>query len=261
MIPRIIHFCWLSGEPYPPLIQRCLDSWHQVLTDYEFRLWDTKRFNINGTRWTREAFKAGMYAFAADYIRLYALYTEGGIYLDCDVLMYKPFDDLLQLPYFLGEDRVHYFEPAIIGAEAGTPWIADILSHYTNRTFQLSKGVYDLTELPKVFIDRLSPKWKFQIVTNYKDTTPQDPEVIRVFSYHFFNSRNFVQPVRYRQSYCSHCFAGSWLREKEHSSYKLFLPKWLLNMLHWLFYHLYNHYSISHHQVPYIGGGKNSFFS
>ena len=30
---------------------------------------------------------AKKYAFAADYVRLYALYTEGGIYLDTDVLV------------------------------------------------------------------------------------------------------------------------------------------------------------------------------
>lgn len=33
----------------------------------------------------KTSFRKKKYAFAADYIRLYALATEGGIYLDSDV--------------------------------------------------------------------------------------------------------------------------------------------------------------------------------
>ena len=47
MIPKIIHYCWLSGDPFPESIQRCIDSWKRVLPDYEIVLWDTKRFNIS----------------------------------------------------------------------------------------------------------------------------------------------------------------------------------------------------------------------
>ena len=75
MIPKIIHLCWLSGDPYPEEIQKCLDTWKEHLPDYEVWLWDTKRFDISSATWTRQAFEAKKYAFAADYIRLYALYT------------------------------------------------------------------------------------------------------------------------------------------------------------------------------------------
>lgn len=47
MIPKIIHFCWMSGDPYPPQIQRCINSWKKVLPEYEIWLWDVKRFDIN----------------------------------------------------------------------------------------------------------------------------------------------------------------------------------------------------------------------
>ena len=43
-IPKIIHLCWLSGDPYPPTIARCIDSWNQVMPDYEIMLWDKLRF-------------------------------------------------------------------------------------------------------------------------------------------------------------------------------------------------------------------------
>ena len=75
MIPKIIHFCWMSGDPYPADIQKCIDSWKRLLPDYEIRLWNAKNFDINKSVWVKEAFEAKKYAFCADYIRLYALYN------------------------------------------------------------------------------------------------------------------------------------------------------------------------------------------
>lgn len=99
MIPKIIHLCWLSGDPYPPKIQKCLESWKKFLPEYEVMLWDGNRFDLNSSSWVAQAF-AKKYAFAADYIRMYALYHYGGIYLDSDVEVLKSFDELLTLPLF-----------------------------------------------------------------------------------------------------------------------------------------------------------------
>ena len=51
----------------------------QLLTDYEFKLWNFSCFDIESSLWVKTAFYAGKYAFAADYIRAYALYNYGGI--------------------------------------------------------------------------------------------------------------------------------------------------------------------------------------
>lgn len=85
MIPKVIHFCWLSCDKYPSKIRYCINSWKEKLPDYEIRLWDLSRFDIDSSVWCKEAFEMKKYAFAADYIRCYALYKEGGIYLDSDV--------------------------------------------------------------------------------------------------------------------------------------------------------------------------------
>lgn len=85
MIPKIIHYCWLSNDPIPADMQRYIESWKKFLPDYEFMLWNFSRFDINSSDWVKEAFKNKKYAFAADYIRLYALYNYGGIYMDMDV--------------------------------------------------------------------------------------------------------------------------------------------------------------------------------
>ena len=114
MIPKIIHLCWLSGDPYPRKIQDCLDSWKKHLPSYEIILWDTKRFNIHEVPWVEQAFNTKKYAFAADYIRLYALYHHGGIYLDSDVEILKSLDNFLELPYFVGAETSGTIEAAIL---------------------------------------------------------------------------------------------------------------------------------------------------
>src|SRR5690606_40794226 len=101
MIPKKIHFCWLSGDEYPDLIKKCVNTWKEKLPDYEFILWDTNRFDLDSNIWVKQAFETKKYAFAADYIRLYAVYNYGGIYLDTDVEVIKSFEDLLDLPYFI----------------------------------------------------------------------------------------------------------------------------------------------------------------
>lgn len=37
MIPKVIHFCWLSNEPYPDLIKKCIESWKEKLPDYAIK--------------------------------------------------------------------------------------------------------------------------------------------------------------------------------------------------------------------------------
>ena len=121
MIPKIIHLCWMSGDPFPSDIQKCIDSWKRILPDYEIWLWDTKRFDLSTSVWVTEAYDKKKYAFCADYIRMYALFNYGGVYLDSDVEVLRSFNDLLTLPYFIGYESKQYFEAAVIGAEKGNP--------------------------------------------------------------------------------------------------------------------------------------------
>ena len=256
MIPKIIHICWLSGDEYPEDIKRCLDSWKEHLSDYEVMLWDTKRFDINQLQWTREAFQAKKYAFAADYIRMYALYNYGGIYLDSDVKVYKSFDDLLGLPYFIGEDNVHCFEPAIIGAEKGCGFIRDIMRRYENRPF-IKNGSYDMRGLPLVCHDMLASRYQFRLLrdkTDFKDAKG----VINIFPYDYFNSCDFCGACHYPNSYCSHNYAASWLKGQRDwkKELKQRLPRTILNCYYAWRYLLIDRKGLAAVQIPYSEGKK-----
>ena len=252
MIPKIIHICWLSGDEYPESIKKCLDSWHQFLPDYEIWLWDTNRFDINHVPWVKQAFEAKKYAFAADYIRLYALYHFGGIYLDSDVVVYKSFDDLLELPYFIGEDYVHCFEPAIIGAEKGTQWLLDVLERYEGLSFIGEDGLYNMRGLPYVFHDQLTPKYKFKLLED-KNGFVRKEGIINIFPYDYFNSRDFIAAKRYKNSYCSHNYVGSWMKKKDSlkDKIKLLIPRSISNLIYRLYYYKTGYDSIQMAQIPY----------
>ena len=154
-IPKIIHYCWLSGEPYPELVQRCMQSWREKLPDYEFILWDMSRFDNHSVPWVEQACNVKKWAFAADYIRLYALYNYGGIYLDSDVEVLRPFDDLLDRPYFFGRehtpDRIENqdsIEAATMGAEKELPFLKKVMGFYEDHEFINADGNLDTTTLP-----------------------------------------------------------------------------------------------------------------
>lgn len=140
-IPKVIHYCWLSGEPYPELVLKCMESWHACLPDYEFVLWDKEKVSKEiQCAWVNTAMAAKKWAFAADYIRLYALHNYGGVYLDCDVEVLKSFDSLLDRSYFLGrESHKNVIEAAVIGAEAKLDWIKKALEWYEHRTFDIAR--------------------------------------------------------------------------------------------------------------------------
>lgn len=147
-IPKIIHYCWLSGEEYPELIQKCINSWKEKLPDYEIKLWSTENFDVNICRYTKEAFEVKKYAFVSDYVRLYVLYNEGGIYLDSDIEVLRKFDDLLSNHAFTCFEKNHSVAAWIFGSEKGNPLFKDFLDYYEGKPFILSNGEYDLTPNP-----------------------------------------------------------------------------------------------------------------
>lgn len=107
MIPKIIHYVWLGDNPLPAKLQEYVDGWHELMPDYEIKRWDLSCIELDDHPFVKEAVKNRRWAFAADYIRTYALMTCGGIYMDTDVKVIKRFDPFLHLPYFTSFEN-HY---------------------------------------------------------------------------------------------------------------------------------------------------------
>ena len=151
MIPKKLHYCWFSGEPFPEDIKRCIDSWKKFLPDFEWIKWDYDKAKALDIPWVNKALVQKNWAFAADAVRLYALYTEGGLYLDSDVEILKSFDDLLARPYLFGyENGSRRIEAATMGCEAGFSPMKVALDFYRNQEFNYSENMVDQMVLPNI---------------------------------------------------------------------------------------------------------------
>lgn len=225
MIPKQIHLCWLSGDPYPSKIKKCIESWQKYLPDYEIILWDTKRFDLNSAPWVKQAFESKKYAFAADYIRFYALYHYGGIYLDSDVEVLKSFDDLLDRPYFLGEEADGVLEAAILGAEKRNDWIKNCLDYYEGRNFLRSNGELDTRQLPEIMQERIRQikPIVFMREGNDKPSKSDMDKAVYVFPNDYFSPKVFdsMEVITTPRTYAIHHYQSSWFSPKTLIYYKI----------------------------------------
>ena len=45
MIPKIIHYVWVGGNPKSKDIKRCMKTWKKHLKDYEIIEWNEENFD------------------------------------------------------------------------------------------------------------------------------------------------------------------------------------------------------------------------
>ncbi len=150
MIPKTIHYCWFGKGQKNELIQRCITSWKIFLPDYRIVEWNEDNFNVDTTIWTKQAYEAKKWAFVSDYVRLYALFSEGGLYFDADVEVLKSLDPLMDCKLLLGFESNDMITTAVIGAERGNATIEKMLSVYRQKTFLLADGSFDTLPNPYV---------------------------------------------------------------------------------------------------------------
>lgn len=235
MIPKIIHYVWLSNNPFPSKIKKCLESWKKVMPEYEVKRWSTENFDINSApKYVREAFNQRKWAFAADYIRMYALYHEGGIYLDSDVKVIKPFDDFLcynfftSLEYHLPQiemtgagdmidaegNRIKdgyvsgiQIQAAVMGAQPGCQFVKDVLTDYERRDFEMPSGSKGSGIIAPFVYARIMEEYGFKYID--KDQLLQgNMKVYR--SEIFAGNKHEVTPQSYAIHYCAHSWTPTW---------------------------------------------------
>lgn len=131
-IPKKIHYVWMGGKPKPKKIEKCMKTWKKYLKDYEIIEWNEQNFDINSHPFVKKAYEAKKWAFVSDYVRAYAIYNQGGIYLDTDVFVVDSLDPLLDNKAFVGYEHPDYPFTAVFGAEAGHPFIKDMLDYYND---------------------------------------------------------------------------------------------------------------------------------
>lgn len=132
-IPKVIHYVWVGRGEMPEIAQRCLESWREKLPDFEIKIWNEDNSPMT-VPFVRTMYEKKLWAFVSDYIRFWALYNEGGVYLDTDSLVLKYFDNTLMddanFDAFFGYMQDNHIGCGAIGAVKGQVFIKNILDYY-----------------------------------------------------------------------------------------------------------------------------------
>ena len=188
MIPKIIHLTWFSGDEYPYKIQKCLDTWKEKLPDFEVKIWDMKMARDLNIPFVNEALDTRKWAFAGDVVRAYAVWQDGGVYMDTDIWVLKRFDEYMDksLTFFMERNDAEwksYNEPgtldkdgnclkkdafirgrqiqaAMFMGEKGTPLLKEIVDFYRDRHF-LKNGEPDMSMISPSAYAKVLEKYGF----------------------------------------------------------------------------------------------------
>jgi mannosyltransferase OCH1-like enzyme len=218
MIEKTIHYCWFGGKPLPKLALRCIDSWEKNLEGYQIKRWDESNFDVNKIPYTREAAMAGKWAFVSDYVRFHVLFNEGGIYVDCDVEVIKPFDDiLLKNTMFGGFENDTFVAPGLIlGSVKGTTLFNEVLEKYSKRHFVINNKM-DETTVPSFFTEILL---NYGLVQNGKFQKVNDFVVYPKFYFAPIDEITMKLNIS-EETFTIHHYAGSWLSKR--TRFKMYL--------------------------------------
>ena len=237
MIPKIIHYCWIGGTPLPELAEKCIASWKKHMPEWKYMEWNESNFDIAAAPlYVRQAYEARKFAFVSDYVRLWALEQYGGLYMDVDFEVFRPFDDLMdKYPAFAGYEGSKR-QPVMQGVIASEPhgaWVRDMLATYESREFTRPDGSLDLTPNTSYFTDRLEAQG-FVADGAEKDVWVKNMFFLHVFPVHYFCPvLTTGENVRTEETYCEHKGESSWAVTTGWKAklLKFFSPKWRTRLI------------------------------
>lgn len=211
MIAKKIHYCWFGGNPLPELAQKCIASWEKYCPDYEIVEWNETNFDINCCDYVREAYEAKKWAFVSDVARLYALVNHGGIYMDTDVEVLRPLDDLLKYEAVSGFEAKDRIPTGLMACREGQPLFVELLHEYDDAHFVKEGGTYDTTT-NVTRITNICLKYGLRL-----DNTMQTVNGFTLLPYDYLCPKNFETKVLTltENTLVIHHFDGSWLPEVE----------------------------------------------
>lgn len=212
MIPKKIHYCWLGGNPLPDSAKKCIKSWKKYCPDYEIIEWNETNYDFTQIPYMKEAYEAKKWGFVPDYARLDIIYQHGGIYLDTDVELLKPIDELLTLKGFAGfetSERINFGQG--FGAEAGNSVIKKMMDSYQDMHFVHEDGTLDLTPSPQLNTE------VFVSLGIKKDGSMQEIDGFKIFPVDYFCPKSFEDGIirKTANTYSIHHFDASWYTAEE----------------------------------------------
>lgn len=142
MIPKKLHRIWFGPKPIPERYEEFWAEWQRLHPDWEFftwrevdvpdlNLWNQSIYDVLPTRakscgvaMSQERATAVQ---RADVVAYEILYQHGGVYVNCDVRPLKRFDELLDVPAFVGLEDAHHICNAVMGSIPDHPFFNAVI--------------------------------------------------------------------------------------------------------------------------------------
>lgn len=208
---KTIHYIWLGGKKKPRVIQKCILSWKKYMPGWKIKEWNETNLDINICEYCKEAYEAHRYAFAADVLRFYILYNEGGLYFDTDVKLLKSLEPLAQeYEAFTGYEYTRLNPGLVLYAKHKRNKIfAEMLEQYYSNHY-----IIDGKENQKVvgeYLSEILEKYGFK----YCDILQQCSDFTVFPSTYFCPTDAFGNKINFSENtYSVHLFAASWMPVK-----------------------------------------------
>jgi mannosyltransferase OCH1-like enzyme len=211
MIPSTIHYCWYGRGERSALLERCMATWQRVMPDFQVKEWNETNSPLDNS-YTKAAYKQKEWSRLSNYVRLHALYQEGGIYLDTDVEVIRPLTPMLRHKCFLGfqQEAEHgdWINSAIMGAEPGHPFLLRCLK-LTLKKFADEGEFYRSPAIHTAVLREMGLRaYGFQEIDGVT-LYPAD------YFYPYPWSGKFSPDCITENTYCVHHWAGSWLKPEK----------------------------------------------
>ena len=210
LIPNIIHYAWLSENPKTDFVKNCIASWKKYSPNWLIIQWTIENILPFDNEFIEEAFKLQKYAFVADYIRVYALYNYGGVYIDSDVELKNSLTPFLNHTFFISQTRGKWLHvaPDCYGAVKGHPILKEMLDFYRSHPFKDNNGNLDETWVGIRFSQMI--KKLYNIEFHNKITSPVLlPNNGSIYPTYYFELEKYGK-INYANHYCT----GSWVGQK-----------------------------------------------
>ncbi len=242
MIPKILHYVWLGHGEQSDTIKRCIESWKKQLPDYKVILWNEDTYDISkAPAFVQIAYNAHKWAFASDYIRLWALYNYGGVYLDTDTEVLKPLDIFLDHRLFIGtqvfsidinknkKKNVTNLSMGVIGSEPHHPYVKECMSALEQSNIVKSDGSIDTKVTNYSMSEILQNNYGFSV----EDRMQKLNDGVVVYPSSVFADR--LAPSESPDAYTFHWGEMSWFKPKPRGLfYKICWSLNSMKLYHWI---------------------------
>lgn len=186
---------------------------------YRIQEWNEENSPMD-VEYVKRAYGKKLWAKASNFVRLYALYREGGLYLDTDVEIIRKFDPLMGEDCFLGFQQkmksTDWVGMGVIGSIAGHPFLEQCIS-LTLERFNQKGQFYRSPAMATLVLKRMGLReYGLQKVGGVRIYPAQ-------YFYPFPYWESFHRKCIMEDTYSVHYWEATWVKQ-ELPKLKLLLP-------------------------------------